>query len=118
MYLSVQALALAAAILLYVTATKPAVPTPSLPKISLPKLSLTPLETQLICLKGEIALGILNKIGLQGEAYSFCSSFISIPAATASVTLTEKSFTASTTTRCTSPKFSRKSSASLPYSGV
>ncbi|KAJ4335799.1 hypothetical protein N0V87_005915 [Didymella glomerata] len=71
---------------------------PVVTKVTVPKLARTPLESKLVCLKGEIALALLTKVNYQTAAYSFCSSFISIPAATASVTVTETSFTPTTTT--------------------
>lgn len=72
--------------------------TPVVTKVTVPKLALTPLKSKLVCLKGEIALAVLTKVNYQTAAYSFCSSFISIPAVTASVTVTETSFTPTTTT--------------------
>lgn len=72
--------------------------TPVVNKVTVPKLALSPLESKLVCLKGEIALAVLTKANYQTVAYSFCSSFISIPAVTASVTVTETSFTPTTTT--------------------
>lgn len=72
--------------------------TPVVNKVTVPKLALSPLESKLVCLKGEIALAVLTKVHYQTAAYSFCSSFISIPAATTSVTVTKTSVTATTTT--------------------
>ena len=96
MYISSQNLVLAAATLASgVPALKA---TPIVYKVTVPTLSLSPLESKLVCLKGEIALAILTKVNYQSSAYSFCSSFISIPPVTASVTTTLTSFTPTTTT--------------------
>lgn len=72
--------------------------TPIVNEVTIPKLTLSPLESKLVCLKGEIALAVFTKASYQTAAYSFCSSFISVPAVTASVTVTETNFTPTTTT--------------------
>ena len=72
--------------------------TPEANKVTVPKLNLSPLESKIVCLKGKFALAVLTKANYQSSAYSFCSSFISIPPVTSSVTTTETSFTPTTTT--------------------
>ncbi|KAL1607180.1 hypothetical protein SLS59_002884 [Nothophoma quercina] len=71
MYISSQNLVLAAATLASgVSALKA---TPIVYKVTVPTLSLSPLESKLVCLKGEIALAILTKVNYQSSAYSFCT---------------------------------------------
>lgn len=96
MFISSQNLMLAAATL--ASGVTALAATPVVNKVTIPTLSLSPLESKIVCLKGEIALAILTKVNYQSSAYSFCSSFISIPPVTSSVTTTATSFTPTTTT--------------------
>ena len=96
MFFSSQNFVLAAATLASGVSALKAMPVVN--KVTVPTLSLSPLESKIVCLKGEIALAVLTKVDYQSSAYSFCSSFISIPPVTSSVTTTLTSFTSTTTT--------------------
>lgn len=60
-------LAAAATLLTSVTA-EPILKLPTPVKLSVPTLKLTPIQSQLLCLKGNLAIKIFEKVGYANEA--------------------------------------------------